>query len=511
MSRSLKNFIIIFLAIIFLSALQAAESKKLNVLFIAVDDLRPELGCYGVPIIKTPNIDALAKQGIIFNRAYCQEATCSPSRTSLLTGLRPDATKVWDLVTYFRDNVPDVITLPQYFKQNGYFTQSIGKIYHEGIDDPRSWSIPSIGNGNKRPSAGDVPHKTAIYHDPDEDTEPLIASDAYPLIRIANAQGKIEPDESPGASWHAVDGPENELKDGKFADDAVQALGELKNKHEPFFLAVGFLKPHLSFVAPRKYFDLYSLEDMPLAPNQDPPKDYPFQCYTGGELRRHTDIPEKGRLPDDLQRKVIRGYYAATSFSDAQVGKVLAELDRLGLRDSTIIVLWGDHGWQLGEHGCWDKHTDFEVATRAPLIFSFPGQTTRGTKTDVLTEFVDLYPTLCDLAGLPIPNGLPGHSVMFALKDPNQQWAKAAYSQWPRYDSNRTMGYTMRTDRYRYTEWGENGKIGIELYDHQVDPGENINLAPHADKKLLEILSKALHDAGRSDLPPELIPNAKKS
>ncbi len=511
MNRLIAKFLIGFFTIVFFSVSQAAEQKKLNVLFIAVDDLRPELGCYGAPIIKTPNIDALAKQGIIFNRAYCQEATCSPSRTSLLTGLRPDSTKVWDLETFFRKNVPNVITLPQYFKQSGYFTQSIGKIFHIGLDDPESWSVPSIGNGNNR--VDNPKHKkTAVYHDPDEYTEPLIASDEpYPLIQVANSSAKDASDEDKGASWRAVDAPDSEFKDGKFADEAVQALGELQKKHQPFFLAVGFLKPHLSFVAPKKFFDLYSLDEMPLASNPDPPKDYPIPCYTGGELRKHTDIPKKGPLPEDLQRLVIRGYYAAASFADSQVGRVLAELDRLGLRDSTIIVLWGDHGWQLGEHGCWDKHTNFEVATRAPLIFSYPGQTTRGTKTDVLTEFVDIYPTLCDLAGLPLPGGLEGHSLMFALKDPNQQWARAAYSQWPAYDANRTMGYTMRTDRYRYTEWGENGKVGIELYDHQTDPGENINLTPHADKKLLETLSKALHDAGRSDLPRELIPATKKS
>jgi iduronate 2-sulfatase len=429
---------------------------RLNVLLIAVDDLRPELRCYGSPIVQSPNIDSLARRGVIFTRAYCQQAVCTPSRTSVLTGLRPDSTKVYNLRTHFRETTSNVITLPQYFKHQGYHTQSFGKVYHGGrMDDPQSWSAGS-------------------------------------------RQGEHEAGE--GVSWAAPEVADNALGDGKIADLAIEALRQIKDK--PFFLGVGFRKPHLPFIAPRKYYDLYPPGRITRTANPFSPKDVPSIALTDwGELRQYKDIPPAGPLSDEMARALVRGYYAATTYMDAQVGRVLAELDRLGLRNKTIIVLWGDHGFQLGEHGLWCKHTNFEVATRSPLIFSAPGQKNTGSRSEALVELVDIYPTLCELAGLPIPSGLEGTSLSLLLESPRRPWKQAAFSQYPR---GKVMGSSMRTERYRYTEWAEPGQapVRIELYDHRSDPAENVNAADLPEnKKLVTELSGKLRAGWRAALP----------
>ena len=437
-------------------SLGTAATGKFNVLFIVVDDLRPELGCYGFNTIKSPNIDRIAKQGLVFRRAYCQQAVCSPSRTSLLTGTRPDTTKVWDLVTHFRDALPDVVTLPQHFKQNGYFVQGMGKIFHPGFDDPRSWSV-----------AWQTP-KAPNYAT--EKTEPVVDEDK------PRADGK----KSKGMPYEAADVKDNFFKDGMVADLAVRTLGTLSKKPEPFFLAVGFAKPHLPFVAPKKYWDLYDPSKIKLAPNPYHPEDAPEYALTNSnEVRTYRGIPEEGPFPDDIARKLKHGYYAAASYTDAQVGRVLDELDRTGLRKNTVIVLWGDHGWKLGEHGEWAKHTNMENDANAPLLLSVPGMKSAGKTSDALVEFVDVYPTLADIAGLPLPSHLEGLSMKPLLDDPNRKWKSAAFSQYPR--GQKVMGYSMRTDRYRFTVWvgrNDHSKVAaIELYDHQTDPQENRNIA----------------------------------
>lgn len=450
-------------------AVAADLPAKPNILFIAVDDLRPELGCYGVPVVQSPNIDRLAKTGMVFDRAYCQQAVCSPSRSSLLTGTRPDTTKVWDLSTRFRRALPDVVTLPQLFKNNGYFAQGMGKIYHSGLDDAPSWSVPWVA-------------PTAPYgaeHKPiDPDAEPAKGS-------------------SRGPAFAATSGPDNALHDGELADMAVAALENLKKQDKPFFLAVGFIRPHLPFISPKKYWDIYDPATIPLAPNPFPPKGAPDYAIVGmGEIHSYAGVPKARHFPDEYARQAKLGYYAAISFMDAQVGKVLTELDRLDLRKNTIIVLWGDHGWKLGEHDAWNKHSNVENDTHAPLMISVPGMASAGKHTNALVEFVDIYPTLAELAGLPLPKHLEGTSFKPLLGNPQLPWKAAAFSQYPRkVGKQNLMGYTMRTDRYRFTRWvdrADHTKVSaVELYDHQTDPQENTNIADEpTNKKLVEKLTE---------------------
>ncbi len=486
----------------------ALKLPDTNVLFIAVDDLRPQLGCYGMPYMVTPNIDALAEQGTVFLRAYCQQAVCNPSRASLLTGLRPDSTGIYDLKTHFRFYRPDVVTLPQHFKQNGYHTQGLSKIFHGRLDDPQSWSVP-----HWRPKAstyvdekilaqlqadteaalarGQVLTKYAIKTDPKTGT----------VLKLSSRKAVH------GPVWEGSDCPDNQLADGKTADKAIELLNEFKHKNQPFFLAVGFIRPHLPFVAPKKYFDLYPLESIPLADNQFAPEGAPESAFPWPEEPRvYIDVPDEGPISETKQREIIRAYFACASYIDALVGRIVGELDRLGMRDNTVICLWGDHGWHLGENSVWGKMTNFEMAVHSPLIISAPRQSRKGARTTALAEFVDIYPTLCEISGLPLPAGLEGTSLVPLMEAPDRPWKKAAFSQ----DNSRRngiMGYTMRTDRYRYSEWmsPENKLVGRELYDHEQDPDENVNLAVRQGyENLVERLSKMLHAGWKAALPDSL-------
>jgi len=465
-----------------------SQPKKMNVLFIAVDDLRTELGCYGVDQIKSPNIDRLAKEGTVFNRAYCQQAVCSPSRTSLLTGLRPDSTKIYDLVTHFRSTIPDVVTLPQYFKNQGYYTKGFGKIYHGVLDDPLSWSDEP---GFSQTSMGNL--------NPDEASRnrDLVAKK---IKKLSEEQfSRLEQRKKTKIpAYECKDVPDNAYGDGALTDEAIALLNEDKMKNGPFFLAVGFRKPHLPFVAPKKYWDLYDGEKIAMAKNPFLPDNVPqIALWDWWEnLRSYEDMPQEGPLTQEQAKKLKHGYYACVSYTDAQIGRLLDELDRLGLRKNTIVILWGDHGWKLGEHAMWCKQTNFENDTNAPLICSVPEQKMRGSHTNALVEFVDVYPSLCEMAGLPIPSNLQGRSFAPLLDSPNLPWKEAAYSQFPR--EGGVMGYSMRTDRYRFTAWLDKNKhtIARELYDHQKDPEENKNIAGMPKNSLLvEKLSQQLSKA----------------
>lgn len=460
-------------------ATHAAPNTRPNVLLICVDDLKPLLGCYGDPLAKSPNIDRLAARGLRFDRAYCNQAVCSPSRNALLTGLRSQTLGIYDLATNFRQSRPEAVTLPQYFRQHGYRTEALGKVFHVGHgnhEDPASWSVPhfqvkSIGYARKENTAKET-REGALFSNQNPGNLPK------------------------GAAFEAADVDDSEYGDGKVADEAVRRLAAAKNKpDEPFFLAVGFVKPHLPFCAPQKYWDLYQRDAFQLAAFRDPPQGAPaFAPQFGGELRNYAGMPEKGPVPDDLQRTLIHGYYAAMSYMDAQLGRVLQELDETGLSKNTIVVLWGDHGWHLGDHGMWCKHTNYEQAARIPLIVIRPDGQRAGESTSKLAESVDIYPTLCELAGLPVPQGLDGRSFVATTQDSMAETKESILHVYPR---GQLLGRAIRTDRYRLVEWKKPGESAdsaeLELYDYEIDPLETKNLAveqPETVAKLRALLAQ---------------------
>ena len=441
----------------------------LNVLFISVDDLRPELGAYGAYAINTPSIDALAQEGVTFTRAYTQMSTCSPSRTSYMTGLRPDTTQVTNLKTHFRDTIPTVVTLPEYFKQYGYHTEGICKVYHNKLDDSQSWTVPY--------------------------------KDAYGPGAPRGTDGKRLP-------FAAVDVAESKFADHGCATLAIDAIESAKDG--PFFIAVGFKKPHLPFLAPPAYFDMYDKNAIPMATNPFRAAGAPSLAFENwSELRDYSGIPPAGQSFDEgLRRDLKRGYYASTSFVDAQVGRVLAALDAAGVSDKTIVVFLGDHGFHLGEQDDWGKHTNFEIGTRVPLIIRVPDGTANQT-TDAVVELVDLYPTIVELAGLAVPSAqqhggypLEGDSLAGFIDDPAAASSRGAFSQWRR---SGYVGHSIRTDRYRYTEWVRGGNRIVELYDHALDPDETVNVVSQAQySSVVTLLSDALAAGGQQDLPAEL-------
>jgi uncharacterized sulfatase len=460
-----KEFLIINASVI--ASLTACTDKtnvKYNVLFIAVDDLNNDLGCYGSPIVKSPNIDRLASRGVLFNHAYCQFPLSSPSRSSLLTGYTPDKTRIYELQTHFRTINPNVVTLPQLFKNNGYRTMRVGKIFHygvpgqigtSGLDDSVSWErvINPIGR--------------------DKREEALLTN--YTSDRGLGSS----------LSYLIAEGEDEEQTDGIVATEAIKLLEAQRN--EPFFLAVGFYRPHTPYIAPKKYFDLYPIETVPLAPVKENDWD---------------DIPEAALftkpanwgLPDCQLQEAKRAYYAAVSFMDAQVGRVLDALDSLNLSDKTIVVLWSDHGYHLGEHGQWMKQSLFEKSARVPFIISIPNGL-KGKVCNRTVELLDIYPTLARLSNLPLPNSQDGDDLSPLLNDPEAEWSHPAYTQVARRKDGQVaiMGRSVRTEEFRYTEWNE-GEEGAELYDHHNDPFEYTNLAgkPEYEVKIKE-LAISLH------------------
>jgi arylsulfatase A-like enzyme len=459
------------------SAAERQPIRPLNVLFIVVDDLRPLLLSYGAPGMKSPIIDNLAHNGATFLRAYCQQALCNPSRSSVMTGVRPDSIDVYSLETHFRKARPDIVTLPQYFKQHGYVTRGLGKVFHSGLDDPQSWTVPHWFA--TRPTYGDV--------------------------ALDERYAGSDPANKLGPSWLAPTVSDDAFADGATAEKATEVLGELARDKKPFFLAVGFSRPHLPLVAPRRYFDLYPMAQVKVPNNRFPPRGAADIALTDSEeLRQYADVPGKGPIPDELARNLVRAYMASTSYVDAQIGRVLVGLERAGLADSTVIIVWGDHGFHLGEHGIWCKGTNFEVAARSPLILVAPRAVPKGLRLSSLVEFVDIYPTVAELAGLPPPAGLEGVSLVPLLADPTRPWKSAAFTQHPRGD---LMGRSMRTDRFRYTEWAPAGgqPVERELYDHELDDGENDNLANQARyRALVRDLSARLHAGWPAALPPRV-------
>ncbi|WP_390895598.1 sulfatase [Stieleria tagensis] len=465
-------------AVSFSPLVSAADSP--NVLFIAVDDLACTLGCYGDRFAKTPNIDRLAASGVCFENAYNQLPLCNPTRASVMTGRRPDEIGVYDLDRHFRDQLPDVVTLPQVFQRHGYAAARVGKIYHynvpasigtNGFDDPPSWDLTVNPKGR------------------DKDDESLVIN-AEPDRKISAA-----------LSWLAADGSDQQQTDGMIASEAIRLMQSYNDK--PFFLGVGFFRPHTPYIAPKKYFDLYPLDSisLPYAPDDDR-DDIPTAAFA-----HNCPIPNYNLDPLTL-RKAIQAYYACVSFVDAQVGRLLTELEQSELADNTIVVLWSDHGYHLGEHnGIWQKRTLFEQSAKSPLIIRVPGANGNGTPCRRIVEFVDIYPTVVAAAGFQPADDLSGRDLAPLLADPLATWGGQAVTQVLRPADDRlatqVMGCSIRTDRYRYTEWAE-GDQGVELYDHHSDPMEFHNLAVDPDSRIqavIDDLKKRLRQKASGRIP----------
>lgn len=492
-----------FLLVLFIALVcSSASADRPDIVMIAVDDLRPMLGCYGDERIQTPNIDALARRGVVFDRAYCQYAKCGTSRLSLMTGLRPDSVGVFSNnvndVVQFRQRRPDVVSIPRWLKQSGYHTQSFGKIYHDGWDDPRDWSNPSS---------------------PGRDRE---------MWEVVDAQQPQRPT-TIAERWacpilQSPDVADEHLFAGRMTADVIETLQQADDQ-KPMFLAVGYRRPHLPFVAPKRYFDLYAPDASWLAANPAPARDSPVMAwfnsdgYVGGarrlgltmpsrpdrqqaidwngyEMRSYLGVPNHGAISESKQLELLQAYAACISYVDAQIGKLLDELRKSGKLDSTVIILWSDHGWHLGEQSAWGKMTNFEIATRVPLIIAAPGVAPARTRT--IVELVDLYPTICDLAGVEPPRHAEGDSLVPVLEQPNAENDSTALSQYTRF-GDRYMGRAIRTDRHRFVAWIDTKTSGVahrELYDHQSDPAETKNIAA-ASATLVQTLEAKLRASFR--------------
>lgn len=509
--------------------------QKPNILFIAIDDLRPELGAYGSEIAITPNLDKLASEGLLFNRAYCQEAICSPSRASLMTGARPETINVVENFTYFREANPDIVTLPQHFKNNGYETVHTGKIYHKPAyaDLDLSWSR--------------TPAKDKMTIEKSNTPGGFANLESQEMFKKSRAEmiAKYGPDAprnglGKGPAYENADVDDTFYEDGYNAELAVVTLKDMleKNPNKPFFLGMGMKKPHLDWLAPKKYWELYNPEEIQLATQTTGPENgATMGLHPSFELRARYGIPKKGAIDDELARTLKHAYLASVSYIDAQIGKMIAGLEEAGVRENTIIIVWSDHGWHLGEMGIWGKATNYEIGTRVPLIIWTPNMPTktRGKTTDALVELVDMYPTLTELAGLEMPKHLEGQSFKPLISNPDMEWKTAAFSQFPtpalrewaanplsqgmretyfgplikevegrikqqqkkKWDrdlfENRLMGYSMRTANYRFIVWKDYTKpdadpIFFELYDHLKDPTETVNIA----KENPEVVAKLL-------------------
>ncbi|MDW7692177.1 sulfatase [Flammeovirgaceae bacterium SG7u.111] len=523
------------LLILFASACQQQkqpseeQKKKPNILFIAIDDLRPELGCYGSEIAKSPNLDKLASSGLLFERAYCQQAICSPSRASLMTGARPETINVIENYTYFRDVNPDIVTLPQHLKANGYETAYAGKIYHGAYNDPElSWSRKPAKIAVPKPSFPGgyaLPENQEVFKKNKKD---MIAKYGDAAKRgLGN-----------GPAYESADVADNAYEDGYNTDLAIATMKEMAAGDKPFFIGLGLKKPHLNWVAPKKYWDMYDREEIPLASEMEGPENgAEMGLHPSFELRVRYGIPKSGDIDGEMAHTLKHAYLACVSYADAQIGRMIDTLEEAGVRENTIIIVWSDHGWHLGDMGIWGKATNYEIATRVPLMIWTPDMPTetRGKKSPALVELVDMYPTLCELAGIELPSHLEGQSFVPLLSSPEKKWKNAAFSQFPspalrewaanplsqgmretyfgplieevegriisqqkeKWDrdlfENNLMGYAMRTDNYRLIVWKDRTQpevapVYVELFDHKADPSETKNIAdenPELVEKLL--------------------------
>lgn len=460
-----KIFPLIFLSLglsCMFSCNEIKYDKKPNILFIAVDDLRPELYCFGERQVISPNIDQLAAEGMIFTRSYCNVPVCGASRASLLTGTRPTRNRHLSFNTWIDKENPNIPTLPEYFRENGYYAIGNSKIAHHVGDGEGSW---------------------------DEEWWPKIEAKRYGDYKLPENQ-QLEKEYGRGPAYEISNLPDNAYFDGQTTDKAINDLKRLREMDKPFFLGIGFLKPHLPFNTPRKYWELYDDENIKLPKNVYRPENAPKEAFlnNSGELRKYYGMPREGDFPEEIAKNLIHGYYACVSFTDAQIGRVLKELDNLGLSDNTIVVLWGDHGWNLNEHSLWAKECNFETALRTPLIIKVPGNKNIGENKSIV-EHINIYPTLCELCGLELPTHLDGKSMVGLLNNPEKLWDEPAVAKW-------RNGMTLIRGNYFYTEWSKSSDsiYASMLYDHSVDPQENNNISERTENaELVRELSQTLH------------------
>ncbi len=450
----------------------AADPSRPNILFIAVDDLRPELNCYGAEQIVSPNLDRLARSGVRFDRAYCMVSVCGASRASLMTGIRPTPRRFVGYLARADRDAPAVRTMNTHFKQNGYTTVSLGKIFHVPADNAAGWS--------EKPWR---PKRSRWYQ----------LEENHRLHQKRQKEGA----KKRGPPYESADVADEAYGDGQLAAHAVKTLERLAGQRQPFFLAVGFFKPHLPFVAPKKYWDLYDFDRIDLPANAGAPKGAPaVSLHNSGELRAYAGVPARGPIPRELARRLIHGYYACVSYTDAQIGKLLDAVERLGLSDNTIIVLWSDHGWNLGEHGLWCKHCCYETSMRIPLVIRMPGKSS-GASCRALVETIDLYPTLCEAAGISVPKHVEGRSLIGLLEDPAAEHKPFAVGRYGR-------GDTIRSGKYRFTEYrNRSGKLlGRMLYDHGTDAAETVNIAERPElRETVSQLAEKLDQIKGKDEP----------
>ncbi|MGQ1786807.1 sulfatase [Saccharicrinis sp. GN24d3] len=494
------------------------EPSKPNVLFISIDDLRPNLGVYGDSIAVTPNIDQLAGEGLTFRETFTQCAVCAPSRASLTTGVRPDSTRVWHLGDKFREINPDAVTMPQYFHKHGYYTVNLGKIFHNYMPDSVSWDEPDLRPARyKRPGWLKRDGET-FYISEEVAKSQVIKRDSLLKLRpIRYADGW-----NTGPAWEAADVHDTMYYDGAQNKLALKTLTRLAKMDKPFYVGLGFFRPHLPFTAPKKYWDLYDPAKIPLAENPERPENTPIYTMNSMyELRHYDGFNHIGhptseyRMSEDTVRLLRHGYYASVSYVDALLGDLFEHMKKIGIYDNTIIILWGDHGWKLGDHNSWGKMTNYNIDLKVPMIIRTPNQKNRGAHTFELTELVDMFPSLCELAGIPVPDYMQGTSFVPLIENPEREWKKAAFSQFHRRpkvsaDGKRYMGYSINTKEYHYIEWyawsmetGTRGEFkDAELYDSKNDPYETVNIADKENMSDIKAqLSKQLKDGWRKAMP----------
>ena len=463
-----------------------------NIIFISIDDLRPTLGAYGDSIVLSPNMDAFANEGFTFRNAFCQSAVCAPSRASLMTGLRPDSTRVWHLGDKFRELHPDIITMPQYFHEYGYYTVNIGKIFHNYMPDSVSWDEADLRPKQYLKAEWLKRDGETFYVNAETNRKQKIKRDSLVKLRPNYyADGWNN-----GPAWEMEDVHDTLYYDGAQNELAKRALTRLSKQDRPFYLALGYFRPHLPFAVPKKYWDLYDRNSIPMAVSSQLPEAAPvFTMNSMYELRgydgfSHLLHPSLNSISEDTARTLKHGYYASVSYVDALLGDLFNHLKTLGIYDNSIIIIWGDHGWKLGEHKSWCKQTNYDIDIHVPLMIRYPNQHNKGKETLAIVELVDIFPSLCELAGIEIPSHMQGNSFVPLFEDPHRDWKKAAFSQFHRRpkvtpDGKRYMGYSIRRADYHYIEWyywdnvkGEKGEfVDSELYNLLKDPDENFNVA----------------------------------